>query len=106
MKERMTNFKNSIKKHVGKLVLACTGIVAMIGSAFAAEGDATPPTPPTVQDIKNLMGNVTDTFTVTFILQIMGGIIAFGIAYVLLYWAARKAVRAAFAAVKRGKIRV
>lgn len=106
MKERMINFKNSVKRHVGKLALACTAVVAMLGSAFAAEGDATPPTPPTVQDIKNLMGNITDSFSVSFILSIMGGIIAFGIAYALLYWAARKAIRAGFSAVKKGKIRV
>ena len=106
MKERMTNFKNSVKRHIGKLALACTGIVAMIGSAFAAEGDATVPEAPTAQQIKNLMGNITDKFSISFILEIMGAIIAFGIAYALLYWAARKAIRAGFSAVKKGKIRV
>lgn len=106
MKERIAGLKNGLKSKFGKLALACTAIVSMFGMAFAAEGDATPPSPPTVVQIKNLMGSITDTFTVDFILQIMAGIIAFGIAYVLLYWAARKALRAAFGAVKKGKIRV
>lgn len=106
MKEKLVSLKNCIKRNIGKLALGCTAMVAMVGSAFAEGNDPTPPTPPTVNDFQTLMSKITETFNVSFILSVMGGIIAFGIAYALLYWGARKAIRAGFSAVKKGKIRV
>lgn len=106
MKEKFKALSSSVKRNIGKVAVACFGVVAMIGSAFAAEGDPTPPTPPTPNDFQTLMSKITDTFSVSLILSIMGAIIAFGIAYALLYWGARKAIKAGFSAVKRGKIRV
>lgn len=107
MKEKFKGMLSTVKNHIGKLAVATFGVVAMIGSAFAAEGDpVVPPTAPTTSDFQSLMSKITDTFTPTVILQIMGAIVAFGVVYALLYWGARKALRAGFSAVKRGKVRV
>lgn len=107
MKEKFKGMLSTVKRNVGKLAISCVGIVSMLGACFAAEGDPpSPPTPPTTSDFQTLMSKITDTFTPTVILQIMGAIVAFGVVYALLYWGARKALRAGFSAVKRGKVRV
>lgn len=104
MKEKFKLFGSKIKNNISKLAVACAGVVAMIGSAFAAEGD--PPSAPTVSQIQTFMSKITDTFSVTVILELLGAIVAFGVVYALLWWAVRKVVRAGMSAVKKGKIRV
>lgn len=54
----------------------------------------------------SLMSSITDVFQVDTIVGIMGSIVAKGAPYALLYWGARKALRAIFSAVKKGKVRV
>lgn len=53
-----------------------------------------------------MMSAVTDVFTVEQITGIMASIITKGAPYALLYWGARKAIRAIFSAVKKGRVRV
>ena len=106
MKERFSSLLSSAKRNIGKLAVACFGVVAMVGTAFADGTTPTPPAAPSTNDFQQLMSNITSVFTTSTILEIMGAILLFGMAYALLYWGARKAVRAGFSAVKKGKIRV
>lgn len=53
-----------------------------------------------------MMKSVTDVFTIEKITGIMGAIITAAAPYALLYWGARKAIRAIFSAVKKGRVRV
>ena len=54
----------------------------------------------------NIMTAVTDTFSVEIITGIMASIVTKAAPYALLYWGARKAIRAIFSAVKKGRVRV
>lgn len=54
----------------------------------------------------DLMTSITNTFSVDIIVGIMASIVTKGAPYALLYWGARKALRAIFSAVKKGKVRV
>lgn len=95
--------KGFFKKSAGKVVALSMSCVALIGSAFA---DTVTPVPPTTAEVETFLSKITDTFTVTYILGIMGSIVVFGIAYVILYWAVRKVLRSGLASVKKGRIRV
>lgn len=100
MFEKVKNLTNkAAKKVVGFAVAA----VALVGTCFA--DTPTPPTPPTTDQVGTFMQNITDTFSVQYILSILGIILTFGIVYVILYWAVRKVTGAGLRAVRKGKLR-
>lgn len=60
----------------------------------------------TTTTFDNLMESITSVFDPQIIVGIMASIVTKGAPYALLYWGARKALRAIFSAVKKGKVRV
>lgn len=60
----------------------------------------------TTTTFDGLMTSITGVFQIETIVGIMSSIVAKGAPYALLYWGARKALRAIFSAVKKGKVRV
>lgn len=56
-------------------------------------------------NLNTIMNKVTDVFAVSKITDLITTIVTVGAPYALLYWGARKALRAVFSAVKRGKVR-
>ena len=65
-------------------------------------------TPPTVSttDFEGILNNITATITPAVITGIMADIVTMGAPYALLYWGARKCLKAIFSAVKKGKVRI
>ena len=65
-------------------------------------------TPPTVSnaDFEGILNNITATITPSAITAIMGDIVTMGAPYALLFWGARKCLKAIFSAVKKGKVRI
>ena len=97
--------KNVFKKAGTKIVASAALVVGLVGSAFAEGATPTPPAPPTEEQVGTFMQNITNTFSVSYILGILGIILTFGIVYVILYWAVRKVTGAGLRAVKKGKLR-
>lgn len=65
-------------------------------------------TPPSVDFSTILDGSIQaiiDTFAVSNLMSLLTKIINAGAPYALLWWGVRKALRAIFSAVKRGKVR-
>lgn len=60
----------------------------------------------TASTFDSLMSGITGVFDPEIIVGIMTSIVTKGAPYALLYWGARKALRAIFSAVKKGKVRV
>lgn len=65
-------------------------------------------TPPTVANdtFDNIIQSIIDAFPVATITGIMASIITGAAPFALLYWGARKVVRATFSAVKKGRVRI
>lgn len=95
--------KNLTSKAAKKVIGFAVAAVALVGTCFAA--DPTPPAPPTTEQVGTFMQNITNTFSVEYILSILGIILTFGIVYVILYWAVRKVTGAGLRAVRKGKLR-
>lgn len=96
--------KNLAKKASAKIIGFAVASVTLIGSAFAAA--PTPPASITDEQVGEFMTNVTNQFSITQIVTILGIIVSFAVVYAFAWWAIRKVIRGGMSAVKRGKVRV
>lgn len=78
-----------------------------VGNLIKLEGETpVPSNTVSATTFDGIMDNVVSAFPIETITGIMGSIVSKGAPYALLYWGARKAVKAIFSAVKKGRIRV
>lgn len=92
--------RKSFKKVLATFMLTVTALTVMVVPAFASEEGTTATT-----DFTPITDALSTTFTVGEIASVIGTIIGTGVSFVLLWWGARKLVRAIIGAFKSGKLK-
>ena len=89
--------KKGILKMLVSVMTLVSAITLSVGVAFAGEVTTT--------DLEPIETALQSAFTVGEIASVIGIVIGAGVSFVLLWWGARKLVRAIIGAFKTGKLR-
>lgn len=77
-----------------------------LSGIFALNGEGAANNSVSVDQITGIFSKLTEQFSVTNIITLLGGIIAFCMAFVFLWWGIRKGFSAAMRAIKSGRFRL
>lgn len=97
-------YKN--KKEVLVIWKYMTFVNSPFSGIFALTGEGAANNTVSVEQIIGIFSKVTEQFSVSNIIALLGGIIAFCMAFVFLWWGVRKGFSAAMRAIKSGKFRL
>ena len=89
------------KKILAVVMAVIVAMSVMSVSVFAAEGGSTQVT---YDDVSDVIKSITGFFSVQTIVAVLAGVLTAVMGFVFLWWAVRKVVKIAMAAIRKGRV--